>query len=258
MYAAAFMILRYFDSSYEAGGLFFDSMPVKPSFDIRGGSFFSRLSIVLLSTLSSAFIAHFNAPKFYSELKNPTAERFNQVILNGFGAAFAVFSLFLCVGFLTFGGATDGFVLNNYASSDNLAKLARLAIGMALLTGYPFMFCALRDGVLDLLNMTEAKRGAAITPVSIGLLTLITSLALVLKDVGFVVSMTGAVFGNAIMFIIPSIMYLATLRAQKESDSKTDSSHRVETIANYLMIGTGVVMTVQGVAVNILRQSGKM
>jgi hypothetical protein len=50
------------------------------------------------------------------------------------------------IGFLTFGGATLGFVLNNYASSDSLISFARLAIGGALLSGYPFTFSALREG----------------------------------------------------------------------------------------------------------------
>lgn len=39
------------------------------------------------------------------------------------------------IGFLTFGGSVAGFVLNNYSGSDVLATFARLAIGIALLTG---------------------------------------------------------------------------------------------------------------------------
>jgi len=40
--------------------------------------------------------------------------------------------------------------LNNYAASDSLATLARLAIGGAIITSYPFAFSAFRDGILDL------------------------------------------------------------------------------------------------------------
>ena len=42
-------------------------------------------------------------------------------------------------GFLTFGGAADGYILNNYATTDKLAQLARLAIGGSIVTTYPLL-----------------------------------------------------------------------------------------------------------------------
>jgi len=47
-----------------------------------------------------------------------------------------------------------GFILNNYAATDFLATLARLAIGGAILTSYPFAFSALRDGIQDFANQS--------------------------------------------------------------------------------------------------------
>ena len=101
-------------------------------------------------TLSQSYIAHYNAPQFLAELKNNTMARFNQVVSGAFLSSIVFFVFIMSVGFSTFGGATAGFVLNNYASSDLLATLARFAIGLALLTGYPFTFSALREGILDL------------------------------------------------------------------------------------------------------------
>lgn len=97
-----------------------------------------------------SYIAHYNAPQFYAELKNATIPRFNSVVGGAFFSSIIFFIFIMCVGFLTFGGSTAGFVLNNYAGGDGLATLARFAIGLALLTGYPFTFSALREGVLDL------------------------------------------------------------------------------------------------------------
>lgn len=99
---------------------------------------------------SQSYIAHYNAPQFYNELKDANMPRFNRVVGGAFLSSIVFFIFMMCVGFLTFGGATAGFVLNNYASSDGLATLARFAIGLALLTGYPFTFSALREGLLDL------------------------------------------------------------------------------------------------------------
>ena len=89
--------------------------------------------------------------------------RFNQVVSGAFLSSIAFFVFIMSVGFSTFGGATAGFVLNNYASSDLLATLARFAIGLALLTGYPFTFSALREGILDL---RKVCRPTAIPPSS--------------------------------------------------------------------------------------------
>ena len=100
--------------------------------------------------LSTSFIAHYNAPGIYEELKDNTMARFNQVVLGAFGAATSITVLVMAVGFATFGGASSGLILNNYANSDLFASLARLAIGVAIVTGYPFAFSAVRDGILDI------------------------------------------------------------------------------------------------------------
>ena len=66
-------------------------------------------------------------------------------------------------GFLTFGGAADGYILNNYATTDKLAQLARLAIGGSIVTTYPLLHQGLRDTVQELL----AQKGIAASRQSI-------------------------------------------------------------------------------------------
>lgn len=97
-------------------------------------------------------------------------------------------------------------MLNNYSGQDTLATYARVAIGAAILTGYPFTFSALREGLLDLMNFSEDRRKKAVKPLTVGLLSIITVMALLLKDVGFVVSLSGSLFGCSLMFIVPAIM----------------------------------------------------
>ena len=57
------------------------------------------------------------------------------------------------------------------------------------------------------------KRTNLLRPLTIGLLALLTALAMVLKDVGFVVSVSGAGFGAALMFVVPAIMNICNLKA---------------------------------------------
>lgn len=251
------MAIRLLDKSYAIGGRFFNEIAVKPIFNMRGGYVLNHLTFVLISMLSTSFIAHYNAPQFFTELKNPTPARFNTVVGGAFGSAIVFFILMMSMGFLTFGGASQGFVLNNYASSDVLATLARLAIGVALVTGYPFLFSALREGVLDIVQAKGDKREKAHVPATLGLLGLVTALALVLKDVGFVVSISGAMFGCLLMFVVPAIMNLKNLDRMRATGIPS-SLEGVKKIGNYLLILTGVVMTVLGVAVSVLKQLGKL
>jgi len=179
------MVVRLFDGSYAPGGRFFTDLVLKPSFQQRGGYKIASInSFVLLSMLSTSFVAHYNAPAFYNELKDASMERFNTVIKGGFLASILLFCLIMSVGFLTFGGSSLGFVLNNYSGKDFLATAARLAIGVALITGYPFTFSALRDGIMDILKIKNEERNKVFVPITLTSLSVLTALALVLKDVG--------------------------------------------------------------------------
>lgn len=264
LYTAIFMLVRYLDGSYRVGGKFFSDIVLKPSFNKRGGySVASLNAFVLVSMMSTSFVAHYNAPAFMNELKDATVSRFNQVVKGGFLSAIALFIFIMSVGFMTFGGNSLGFVLNNYSNNDMLATVARFAIGLALVTGFPFSFSALRDGVLDLAKLKGTARDKAFAPVTLGGLGLLTALALVLKDVGFVVSISGAMFGCAVMFIIPAILNIANIRqkAQKAVAAgvgNAKGSNGLEVMMNYGMMATGIVMAAIGVSVTILREMGKL
>lgn len=262
LYTAIFMAIRYFDGSYRPGGQFFADILAKPSFSQRGGySIASLNAFVLVSMMSTAFVAHYGAPAFMNELQDNTVARFNQVVNGGFASAILLSIFVMAIGFLTFGGSSAGFVLNNYSNNDSLATVARFAIGLALITGFPFTFSALRDGVLDLAKAKGPTRDAAFAPVTIGGLALLTALALVLKDVGFVVSISGAMFGCAVMFIIPAIMNIANIRNKRNELAMSGvptNEGGFEVAANYGMLLTGVAMAVIGVSVSVLREMGKL
>jgi amino acid permease len=248
------MAIRYFDQSYFPGGAFFELMKYKkPLSSVRFGSdgyALNHLTFVLLSTLSTAYIAHYNAPKFYNELSDNKMNRFNKMVGGAFGASIALFCFIMSIGFLTFGSVTQGNILNNYASQDRLASLARFAVGLTLVTGYPFTFLSLRENLLDIMGKKDEKeRKALFKPLTLSLIIAVTALALVVKDVGFVVSVTGALFGCFLMFIVPAVMNLS---------NKVTTLSDMERMGNMGMIGTGIVMGVLGVYVSVMKQLGKL
>merc|ERR1711871_966644 len=143
---------------------------------------------VLLSMLASAFLAHYNAPKFYAELAPAEAgksklPKFNAVVGGAFGLAAALMGSIMAGGFLTFGGASQGLILNSYATSDPLAFVARLGIGMSIIFSYPLNFLGLREGLFAMFNQKEAaKKPAVHIAVTLLLMGLMNGAALFMKD----------------------------------------------------------------------------
>jgi len=92
----------------------------------------SPKALILACMLSNAYIAHFNAPKFLKELKNNTMARFHQVIGWSFGASILLYAGIAALGFLTFGVASNGLILNNYSNKDTLMSVARIAVAISV------------------------------------------------------------------------------------------------------------------------------
>ena len=132
-YTAIAMSLRYFDGSYKIGGNLLADVAeeLQPVFRANANVFTSK-SLILICMLSTAYMAHFNAPKFYLELKNNTLARYNTVVSLSFGISILLMSLISMLGFLTFGKACSGLVLNNYSHMELWMSGSRIAVARSL------------------------------------------------------------------------------------------------------------------------------
>ena len=72
------------------------------------------------------------------------------MIANGFGATVVLSILFTSFGFLTFGGASSGFILNNYSTRDFGAVLCRVLTIVTLICGYPIVLGGSRSALFAL------------------------------------------------------------------------------------------------------------
>jgi len=221
VYISAFVLLRACDGSYRQGGALARAAPALPRFAAEAGGAWRTAShpgvAVLLSILATAFLAHYNAPLFYEQLApgpdgRKGGRRFLAVSLLGFTASAAIFCSVMAGGFLTFGSASAGLILNNYAATDSLATLARLAILLSLITGYPITFFSARSQVLGLLggNAKYAERRPGMTTAA--LLSLFTLAALNLRNLGRLAAFAGACFGSFLIYIAPPLMVLMAQR----------------------------------------------
>lgn len=106
VFTAIAMAVRYFGKAYAPGGAFALDLPanLRPAFGTTGAAgVFSPVTSILLGMLSTAYMAHFNAPKFYTELRSPSVPRYLTVVSTSFGISITIFAVIAALGFLTFG-----------------------------------------------------------------------------------------------------------------------------------------------------------
>jgi len=247
IYTAFAMAIRYFTGAYSLpGGALVSGVPAtfQPSFGERGAmGVLSPNSFILICMLSTAYMSHFNAAKFYNELKNSTIKRYNTLVSISFTISVAIFSVISALGFLTFGSGCSSLILNNYNNKDILISFARVAVAVSLIFSYPLAFAGFRDGVLDLAQVPVNKRSNSLqNKVSVVLLSAVTSLALVVKDLSFVSSFGGATVGNALIYLYPALMFRDVVKKMGDKATKGMKNEvKIAMINAGLGIGMGCV-----------------
>jgi len=256
-YTAVFMAIRCLDGSYAAGGSRAALIPpasrpaFSPSSGVLGG--LNMKALVLVSMLATTFLAHYNAPKFFTELAKPKTgtklASFNKAVAGGFGLAALLCGSIMTAGYLTFGSASSGFILNNYATADALAVVARLGIFSSVTFSYPLLFFGLRDGVLGMLGLNTAKESTHRVG-TVVLLLLVNGLACVMKDLGLVTALGGAILGSTIVYILPALMALRTSAKNKKS-GKPPLLGPFETGFNLALLPLGGALALIGAAMTL-------
>jgi amino acid permease len=190
----------------------------------------------------------YSAPKMYNDLKNNTLPRFYQMTAWSFGATILLYSLVAGAGFLTFGAASNGYILNNYATRDSIMSLSRIAIAVSITASYPLLFVGTRDGLMDLLKVKQRSNGT-LNKFTLSILGLVTVLAANLKDLGLVASLGGATFGTALVFIYPCLMLLKLQAKNGTKGSKESILAKMIAGLGFVMGAIGTGMALQGIDV---------
>lgn len=161
------------------------------------------------------------------------------VVGTSFGIAISIFASMAVLGFLTFGGNSAGLILSNYSPRDTLMGISKIAVALSLTFSYPLAFVGFRDGVLDLLKIKERKP-ALMNSLTVGLLSGVTLLALVIPDVSFVLSFAGSTLGNALVYIFPALMFRGAVK-------KLPNPSKMQKFEAKAVLGTGLFGLVMGV-----------
>ncbi|EEC45842.1 predicted protein [Phaeodactylum tricornutum CCAP 1055/1] len=245
------MIIRYMDGSYLPEGAFYhDIQPtLQPSFGTTN-RVWSTAVLPYVCMLFEAFVMHYNAARFYNELKHATPARFGTAVSSSFALSSTVYVAIATVGFLTFGGNSDSFILNNYSANDPLATLSRLAISFSTLTTYPLVFIGFRDGALDILEIPAARQtNKNLNILTVILLAIITIIAVFVTDLGIINAVGGGTFATAIVFVFPALMYRSAV--QKMGPSSNEMEVYFALVLMVFGIGIGAIGVIQSIIVSI-------
>ncbi|CAE8735426.1 unnamed protein product [Polarella glacialis] len=251
-----FMAVRYADGSYQPGGFYFDKIKAKdrPDFGSLGRPAIwttGPATLVLIGSLSTAFLAHYNAPKFYHQLRRRSTRRFNIAVSAGFAAALVIFLCAMAFGYLTFGKNCEGLILSNYAVEDPLAGASRAAILLAVVFGFPIAFTGLRDNSTQLLGLDGGRRRIHFG-MTCALLVVISALCSALDDLGLVNSLGGAILGSLITLVWPGLLVYLTYRQLPKSFSQLEGG-----IVSLLVAVLGVCLLIFGSGIIIQRRLSK-
>jgi len=220
IFSVVMMCLRATDGTYAQGGAFFGHIPKEglPEIPKHHLVDIGLNSLVLVNFLAMAFCSHYNGCKYYRELRNHTPSNFRQCTGVAMGITAALYAVGMVAGFQTFGTHARGVILENYAPDDTLANIARVGMGFSIIAAFPLMFCGLREATIELLVMAQPSLEDGLAGVcaqnllSCFMVLLVTLCAWVLTDAGLVVGVVGAVCGSAVIYVMPCVLYAASLQ----------------------------------------------
>lgn len=225
LFTAGTMATRSQDGSYspispalEEGGRYLQDLPdhMKPCFGDTGPEL---QGLVLACTLTTAFVAHYNAPRFHAELEQK--ESFNTVTYTSFAISSVIMAAIAVTGFSTFGVASQPMILNNYSPYDSAITACRAAIAASLVFTFPLTFFGLRDGVLDTMQVPALQRtDLNLSALSVALLVGVTTIASSVHDLALLLSVGGGTIATAVSSVLPTLMYQAAVAKRSDSNKK--------------------------------------
>lgn len=251
-----FMVMRALPTSpyFAAGSVLLESLPMasRPSFGVKGNHFFSPSIFILISMAACSMLAHCSSQDFCDDLKNSTPKRFKTLVGLGFGFTVLANILVMTAGFLTFGGACKGMILNNYSPLDIGATISRLLVAVSLIGSFPIYTRAIKSAYLEFMYKGKQVSDETSKMVNRIIVGGITATSLFVSDAGIVISLLGAIMGSAIIYQLPSIIFLKkTKRLVQEGKLKMSNRLYVERIANRCLTGIGGLLAILGTMVTL-------
>eukprot|EP00033_Pygsuia_biforma_P002049 GCRY01002277.1.p1 GENE.GCRY01002277.1~~GCRY01002277.1.p1 ORF type:complete len:466 (+),score=123.50 GCRY01002277.1:132-1400(+) len=157
--------------------------------------------------MAVAFTAHYNLLPIYQGLKDATPRKMITVVQRSQAWCFTMYLLIACAGYVQFGSDVKGDILATFSDHDNLVLSCRIGLAIVLLFSYPLVFFATRRSINFVFfkgtESTELRHYA----VTLTLISFCVFIAWLVPDISIVFSYNGSLFGCAIVYTVPALMY---------------------------------------------------
>ncbi|KAG6360066.1 hypothetical protein INS49_011122 [Diaporthe citri] len=168
----------------------------------------SAIGAVVILTAYEAFVCHHNSLLIYGSLKTPTIDRFSRVTHFSTGVSMLACLLMALAGFVTFGDKTLGNILNNFPADNTMVNIARLCLGLNMLTTLPLEAFVCREVMLNYYFPGEPFNMHLHLIFSTSLVISATVLSVMTCDLGSVFELVGATSASAMAYILPPLCYI--------------------------------------------------
>lgn len=149
-----------------------------------------------------------NSLLIYGSLRKPTLDRFARVTHLSTSISMAACLAMALAGFLTFGDATQGNVLNNFPANNIMVNIARLCFGLNMLTTLPLEAFVCREVLNEYYFPHEAFHPQRHLVLTTSLVVAAMGMALLTCDLGAVFELIGATSACALAYILPPLCYI--------------------------------------------------
>nr|XP_006822117.1 PREDICTED: putative sodium-coupled neutral amino acid transporter 11-like [Saccoglossus kowalevskii] len=200
-----------------------------------------------IGVMAFAFVCHHNSFLIYDSLEEPTVKRWSIVAHYSVFISLLVTALFGACGYATFTGYTQGDILENYCSGDDLVNAARFIYGVTLMFTFPIE-CFVTREVLDniICNLGYAEKPQTLTRHLVETLILVAltlGISMSTDCLGIVLELNGVLGAVPLVFILPAAAYL------KLEEGKLYSLHKLPAI---LICIIGVFTMVMGSVMSVI------
>lgn len=189
-------------------------------------------------------VSHNNVFPAFSELRySATSASQTWIISNStLGIGSFLYVLAGMFGYLQFRENTEGNIVNNFASDDELILAGRLGLVIMLLVSVVLLLFSCRRAILDLI-LGSAERAKSSHELIASTLIFVAwfGLSIVLSKVEQVMALAGAIFGSCTAFIFPAMLYLKIVNKRT----------KMQTLSVYIVAAAGFVILIMGTFVAI-------
>ncbi|XP_060788026.1 sodium-coupled neutral amino acid transporter 5 [Neoarius graeffei] len=166
--------------------------------------------------LAFAFVCHPEVLPIYTELKNPSKKRMQNVANISILAMFIMYLLTAIFGYLTFYGNVKDELLESYSTSDRLILCVRLAVLIAVTLTVPVVLFPIRRAVQQLLFPNKPFHWVRHIAIAVILLFFVNVLVIFVPNIRDIFGVIGATSAPSLIFILPGIFYIRIVPEEQE------------------------------------------